>query len=90
MKKFELSPLFCLTNNVVILEDTEDFLIIGISEIDNEELKSKITKSFVLFEGNCPRELIYKEISKEQCKKMISEILAESKTEKNTITKRGN
>ena len=82
MKKFELSPLFCLTNNVVILEDTEDFLIIGISEIDNEELKSKITKSFVLFEGNCPRELIYKEISKEQCKKMISEILAESKTEK--------
>ena len=49
MKKFELSPLFCLTNNVVILEDTEDFLIIGISEIDNEELKSKITKSFVLF-----------------------------------------
>lgn len=85
MKKFELSSLFCLTNNVVILEDTEDFLVIGITEINNEELKAKITKSFVLFEGPSPRELIYKEISKVHCKKKISEILADSKTEKEQL-----
>lgn len=82
MRDFSLSPLFCLYNNVLILEQTENYVVIGISDIDDEKLKGKITFSFICFEGNNTRELIFKKISKEECKKRISAFLAESKIKK--------
>ena len=50
MRDFSLSPLFCLYNNVLILEQTENYVIVGISDIDDEKLKGKITFSFICFE----------------------------------------
>ena len=77
MKDFSLSPLFCLYNNVLVLEQTSDSVVIGICDIENLELKSKITNSFISFENGKPRELIYKQISKEECKKQIATRLSE-------------
>lgn len=85
MKEYILSPLFCLYNNVLVLDQNEECVTIGISDIENQELKDKITNSFIYFENQCPRELIFKEISKEECKKQISAFLADSKTEKRTL-----
>ena len=84
MRKFTLSPLFCMNNNIVILKETEKEVILGISDFSNENLKMKIQRSFNFFEGNNSRELIFVEISKEKCKKLISETLAEGTPEKNT------
>ena len=87
MNNFVLSPLFCMYNNVTILEQDKETLVIGIWDVNNEELKSKITKSFLLFEGNSPRKLIYKQISKEECKKLNSKKLAENTKEIKSVEK---
>ena len=84
MRKFTLSPLFCMNNNIVILKETEKEVILGIFDFTNENLKMKIQRSFDFFEGKNSRELIFEAISKEKCKKLISETLAEGTLEKNT------
>ena len=81
MNNFILSPLFCMYNNVTVLEQNSETIIIGIWDVDNDDLKSKITKSFLMFEGDLPRKLIYKQISKEECKKLNSKKLAENAKE---------
>lgn len=85
MKDFTLSPLFCLYNNVLVLEQNSESVILGICDIENFELKTKITNSFISFENGNPRELIYKQISKEECKKRIAIMLSEAKIEKEDL-----
>ena len=90
MKKFTLSPLFCMNNNIVILKETEKEVILGLADFRDEKLKEKIQRSFDFFEGNDLRELVFVEISKEKCKKLISETLAEGTLEKNIVKDKQN
>ena len=90
MKKFTLSPLFCMNNNIVILKETEKEVILGLADFRDEKLKEKIQRSFDFFEGNDLRELVFVEISKEKCKKLISETLEEGTLEKNIVKDKQN
>jgi type II secretory ATPase GspE/PulE/Tfp pilus assembly ATPase PilB-like protein len=79
-----------MNNNIVILKETDKEVVLGISDVNDEKLKMKIQRSFYFFEGNSSRELLFVEISKEKCKKLISETLSKGTHEKNIIKDKQN
>lgn len=87
MNRFDLSVNFSLHNGAVVLESGEDFVKIGLKDIDDEEVKKKLEKSvrsYFAFRGKTQsgrKECLFVPIDEEQLRHEISLRYGESSRE---------
>lgn len=78
-KKFNLSPLFCAYNKVIILKMTDEKILIGIVKYDDEELKNRILKVYDTYHQN--QKIDFKKISEIKFSSLLPKVFTKEITE---------